>query len=315
MMRLIPEYEPVQKLYLCFVHEFFNTRFGYGKAICQIIQAAQHYVGVELLIGLPEMAYFQEECQRYPISLEHVVINHDTPGRGIMAEYVPIFARDEAGETIGVTFLNSFLDHPEELKRFSERMTARLGFRTLDMGFSFATAQLLVNEDVVLLSDCQFKGDDQDAKLKFFTENFPTQSFHIVPALAGDLTEDLDMYLWPIAPRVWIASEYPAHSPQAESIEPALRVLKEHGHTVHRVPGLEPIIYDDINTMPNYVNGVIINHAALVPAYQRKEDEIVVGILRGYGYDVFPIDCSQVILSNSGIHCISKTAPQRKTGN
>jgi len=35
-MRLIPEYEPVEKLYLSFIHPFFNTRFHYGKAQCEI---------------------------------------------------------------------------------------------------------------------------------------------------------------------------------------------------------------------------------------------------------------------------------------
>jgi hypothetical protein len=196
-----------------------------------------------------------------------------------------------------------------ELKHFSERLVARLGFQSLELGFEFATAHLLVSEDLVLLSDCFFKGEDREAKLKFFSEHFPSQSFHVVPPLAGDITRDLDMYLWPIAPKAWILSEYPAHSPQADSIEPTLRVLKEHQHTVHRVPGLEPIVYEDINTMPNYANGVIVNQVALVPAYQRKEDEVVTGLLKDYGYRVIPIDCTNVILTNSGIHCISKTIP------
>jgi agmatine/peptidylarginine deiminase len=106
-----------------------------------------------------------------------------------------------------------------------------------------------------------------------------------------------------------IVSEYPPDSQQEDSIQPALHVLEEHGHTVHRVPGLDPIVYDDINTMPNYANGVIVNQAALAPACNREEDEIVSGILRDYGYEVFPIDCSNVILTNCGIHCISKTVP------
>lgn len=136
---------------------------------------------------------------------------------------------------------------------------------------------------------------------------YDTQKHYFI---LGDTTKDLDMYLWPIAPKVWIVSEYPLHTPQADSIEPALQVLKEHNHTVHRVPGLEPIIYDDINTMPNYANGVILNQIALVPAYQRKEDEVVSRIVSAYGYQVFPIDCSDIILANSAIHCISKTVPR-----
>jgi len=311
-MRLIPEYEPVQKLYLCFVQDFFNTRFGYGKALCQIIKAVQPYLAIELLIGPPDLLYFQAECDKYHVTLDNVSLNPDTPERSILAEYMPIFAQSEIGEDIALIFQHPFLDKQVELKQFSQRLIPRLGFQPFELGFAFATAHLLANEELVLLSDYFFKGEDGNTKLKFFTDHFPTQSFHIVPSLAGDITRDLDMYLWPIAPKVWIVSEYPHHTPQAASIEPALRVLKAHNHTVHRVPGLEPIVHDDINTMPNYANGVIINQIALVPAYQRKEDEIVSRILRDYGYQVFPIDCSEVILTNSGIHCISKTIPQSK---
>ncbi len=310
-MRLTPEYEPVQKLYLCFVQEFFNTRFGYGKTICQIIKVAQRYVDVELLIGISEMPYFQDECTKYQVTLENVTLNHDTPNRSIIAEYIPIFAKNEEREDVGLVFQNPFLENSVELKLFSRRLIDQLGFQHLDIGFEFSTAHLLVNEDVVLLSDYLFTGEDKDEKLKFFSNHFPEQSFYVVPTLAGDITTDLDMFLWPIAPKVWIASEYPSYTPQADSIEPALQVLKKHNHTIHRVPGLEQIIYEDINTMPNYANGVIINQAALVPAYQRKEDGVIASILKGYGYQVFPIDCSNIILSNSGIHCISKTVPRR----
>ena len=307
-MKLIPEYAPVQKLYLCFVQAWFNTRFVYGKTLCEIINAAQPFVDVELFISPADLPYFQTECEQYHTDLDKVAINNDTPGRSIIAEYVPIFAQDEKGEGVGLIFRNPWLDDPLDLKHFSERLTARLGFRPLDIGFEFATACLLVNEELVLMSESLFEGADREMKLDFFKDNFPGQSFYVVPHLEGEVTTDLDMYLWPIAPKVWIASEYPAYSPQADSIAPALQILKEHQHTVHRVPGLEPIIYSDINTMPNYANGVIINKAALVPAYQRPEDAVVSGILRDYGYEVFPIDCSNIILSNSGIHCISKTA-------
>lgn len=309
-MKLIPEYEPVQKLYLSFVQDFFNTRFHHGKALCQIIKAVQAHLAIELLVSLPDLPYFQAECARYQVTMNNVSLNHDTPERGIMAEYVPIFARSQTGETIGLIFHHPFLDNTVALKQFSQRLTDGLGFQALELGFGFATANLLVNEEVVLLSDYFFRGEDREIKLKFFSDHFPTQSFHLVPPLAGDTTRDLDMFLWPIAPKVWIVSEYLPHTPQAASIEPALHVLKEHNHTVHRVPGLEPIIYDDINTMPNYANGVIINQIALVPAYQRQEDKVVAGIIRDYGYQVFPIDCSDIILTNSAIHCISKTIPR-----
>ena len=307
-MRITPEYEPVQKLYLSFVQAFFNQRFRYGRVICDIIKSVQHHVDIEVLVAHTDLSYFQDECARCGLAPDSVKLNHDSPGRGILAEWAPIFARDDLGNGIGLVFRHPFLENSAELKQLSERLVAANGFRILDMGFEFSTAHLLVNEDVVLLSDCLFN-EDRDRKLEFFSEHFPSQFFHIVPPLAGDVTKDLDMYLWPIVPKAWIVSEYPSNTPQAESIEPALRVLAGHGHTIHRVPGLEPAVCDDVNTIPNYANGVIINRAALVPAYQLQEDAVVSGILRDYGYEVYPVDCSEVILSNAGIHCISRTVP------
>jgi N-dimethylarginine dimethylaminohydrolase len=309
-MKLIPEYEPVQKICLCFVQDFFNSRFRYGKTICEIIRAVQPFCEVEVLVSEEDLPQFEEECKQSGVTLENVTLNHDSPGRSIMAEYVPIFARDESGAKAGLVFRNPLLDDEADgLEAFGRRMAARPGFRAVELGFEFATAHLLVNDELVLLSDHFFRDESRDKKLGILAELFPGHSFQVVPPLTGDLTTDLDMYLWPIAPKAWIVSEYAAHTPQADSIEPALRALKEHGHEVWRVPGLEPIVYDDINTMPNYANGVIINRAALVPAYGRKEDAIVAGILKDRGYQVLPIDCTDVILTNSGIHCISKTIP------
>jgi hypothetical protein len=51
-----------------------------------------------------------------------------------------------------------------------------------------------------------------------------------------------------------------------------VEVLLAHGHTVHRVPGLVLTVRGEVNTVPNYANGVILNHAALVPAYGRQCD-------------------------------------------
>ena len=309
-MRLIPEYEPVCELYLSFVHEFFNTRFRYGQALCEIIAAANSFVGVELFVSLLDMEnWFAEERGNPLCQSSEYCINNDSPNRAILMEYVPFFAEDEGGQPVGLVFRNPHLEEPEKLKQFSQRMVRNLGIPCVDMGFDFASAHVAVNENLVLLSDHWFQGEEGAVRLEYFQSHFPEQAFHVVPSLAGDITNDLDMFLWPIKPKVWIASEYPAGSPQAESMEPALRVLNDYGHIVHRVPGLEPIIHDDINTMPNYANGVILNQAALVPAYQQEEDGTVQSILKDLGFQVFPIDCRQVILTNSGVHCISKTVP------
>lgn len=308
-MRLVSEYEPVQKLCLSFVHEFFNTRFNYGKTLCKIIQVVKEYVEVEVWASRADMPILQAICRDEGIILDKILINHDAPGRGIIAEYAPIFACDDLGHGVGLVFQHPFLDEANALHDFSQRLTHRLGFGVLELGFEFATTHLLVNDNMVLLSERLFRGLAGALRKQRLTELFPTQTFHVVPALAGDITADLDMYLWPIAPRIWLMSEYPAHTCQAASIAPTLRVLREHGHIVHRVPGLSPLVFEDVNTMPNYANGIIVNRIALVPAYQREEDRFVVNLLQDYGYQVFPIDCSQIILSNSGLHCISKTVP------
>ncbi len=308
-MKLIPEYAPVEKLYLCFVEAFFHTRFRYGETLCEIIRAARSNVDIEVLIHPAEIPRFREICAERGVSLAGVAFDTDTPGRSILAEYTPIFARDADGAVTGLTFRNPLLERADELQRFSHRLLKKLGLRARGLGFPFATTHLLVNEEVALLSDYFFAGEEGTKRLASLAEMFPAHTFHLVPGLAGDVTRDLDMYLWPIAPRAWIASEYPAGTPQAISIEPALRVLREHGHTVHRVPGLEAIRYDDIDTMPNYTNGVLLNRLALVPAYQRAEDTAVQDVLRDFGYTVHPIDCSRLILSNSGVHCIVKAIP------
>ena len=308
-LRLIPEYEPVRKLLLCFVHEFFNTRFHYGRVLSEVVKAAHDRVEIELFVGDDDLPFLKQEFAKHEIEANTVRLNADTPGRAILAEHLPVFARGTDGQDVALFFLNPLLDTAVELKQFSERLTRNLGLQPLDLDFDFATAWLTVNEDVVLLSEALFRGKDRDRKLEFFTRTFPSQTFHIVPPLAGDVTSDLDMYLWPIAPKIWIVSEYPAGTPQADSIEPALAVLRQHGHAIHRVPGLEPIIRDDINTLPNYANGVLVNGLALVPAYGRNDDLVVQGILENHGYDVCPIDCSEIILSNAALHCISKTVP------
>jgi len=103
-MKLTPEYAPVQKLYLCFVQVWFNTRFGYGKTLCEIINTAQPFVDVELFVSPADLPFFRLECDRYQVDLDKVALNYDTPGRAIIAEYVPIFAQDEKGEEVGLIY-------------------------------------------------------------------------------------------------------------------------------------------------------------------------------------------------------------------
>jgi hypothetical protein len=309
-MRLIPEYHPVCKLYLGFVQKFFNTRFNYGKAICEIAKVAHPYVDVEVFVSESDLPYLEQEFDRWVVDPALVTLNYDSPRRAIMLEQSPIFALTEDGEPRGILFETATIDERRYLREHRARILERLGVSPLELGFDFGAGAHLVNEDVVLLSAGRFQDRDRDGRLRFFVDNFPAQSFHIVPPLAGDVTGDLDMFLWPVGPKAWIVSQYPEGSAQKESIQPSLHVLREHGHRVHRAPGLDRIACDDIDTVPNYANGVILNEAALVPTYNRPEDRIVLGVLEECGYTPLPIDCSDIILSNCGIHCISKTVPK-----
>ena len=310
-MRLIPEYEPIEKLQLCFVQEFFNERFQCGKTLCQMIRAAHPHAQVELFASSADLPYLHREFEQHHVDPQMLQVHCDSPGRIYLAESAPIFAECDDGETAGILFSVPKLQQAAEVEAFGRRLVNRLHVKPLEMNLPFRPAALAVNEDVALLSQDAIKEEDREATQAFFQEHFPRQTFNLVPSLAGDVTHDLDMFLWPIAPKVWIVSEYPDHTPQARSIAPAIEILLAHGHTVNRVPGLEPVIYADINTMPNYANGVILNHAALVPVYGRQEDEVVQRILHNYGYEVLPVDCTDIILSNAAVHCLSKTVPAR----
>jgi hypothetical protein len=307
-MRFIPEYSPARKLTLSYVDDFYNTLFHYGKAHAQIIRACRE-LPVEMYMEPSEMEAFRAAVGEEVLALPHLTFNPVSPRTAIMLEGAPIFAENEDGDRIGLAFRTRKLQDPDAVFRFSRWFAEQNGFTPYELDFDFSAAKLLVNEDLVLLSAEQFQTAEDERKLRFFQDHFPGYDFQIVTPLHGDTTCDLDMYLWPIAPRVWIVSQYPAGSAEEQSIAPALERLADHGHTVHRVPGLKHLLYDDIDTMPNYANGILLNRLALVPAYGLKEDFVVVDILRGYGITVEQIDCSDIILSNSAIHCISTVVP------
>lgn len=309
-MRIISEYEPVQKLLLSFVQDFFNSRFKYGRAICEISRVASNHTSVEILVSEPDKGFLQKEMDAAGLDPDSVTLNFDSPQRGIMAEYVPVFADTGTNGGAALIFKNSCMEHPEFLLDFSRRLATRLGFEPLEMNDEFATAAIIVNEDVCLLSKDLLAGDDGKRRREFFETSFSRQRFYVVPSLADEVTNDLDTYLWPIRPGVWLISEYPQGTPQARSIAPAVEVLERVGHEVFPIPGLARLAYDDINTIPNYANGILLNNVALCPKYNCPQDEIVVGLLERFGYEVHPVDCSDIILSNSGLHCISKTVPK-----
>jgi agmatine/peptidylarginine deiminase len=310
-LRVIPEYEKVNKLYLCFVQEFYNSRFRYGKAITGMIKAALPFAGVEVFVDKDDMKYFEKELKEFGISLYDITINFNSPKRSIINEWAPIFCVDENGRGAGLTFnwLSEHEDHEvlSHCEKFGSSWVKELGLREEHLNFDFSTAAVIASGGKVLVTDVYCK---KNAEWLSTFKQMISQKIITMPSLKDEPTKDLDTYLLAIKPGVWIISDYPKNSEQAETISYAVNVLKELGHTVHYVPGLERIRYEDINTFPNYTNCVILNNAVLVPSYLRKEDEVIKGILSDYGFEAFPIDSRDIILSNSGPHCISKTIPE-----
>ncbi len=308
-MRIIPEYEPVGKIFLSFVRDFYHSRFDYGQTICDILNLVPDGVAAEIFISDDEVPDFQDIMDLNGIPGESVTLNPYSPLRGILAEYFPVFCEDSGGEGIGLHFKADRLDLSDYLHRFSGDIIDSMGISPLRMEEGFATAQISVNEDLCLLSEDDPDGPEARARLEFFRRNFPDQIFVTVPPLAGDLTKDLDMFLWPIRPRVWLVSKYPQGSAQELSVQPSISAIRNHGHEVVPIPGLSPIRYADVNSMPNYANGIILNDTVLFPSYGKEEDDTVSGILESLGYNVGSVDCRRIIESNSGLHCISKTVP------
>ena len=308
-MRIVPEYEPVGRLYLSFVDEFFHTRFKYGKVICEIARHASAHVQVEIFVAAGDRAVLLAELAAAGVDPGRVRLNGDSPQRAILAEYMPIFAQADSGRGCGIVFDRPELDLADSLRAFSQRLVASLGLEVVDLGTPFATAALAVNEDIVLVSEA-FLGEHRQASLDFFRQTCPHQLVGVVGPLAGDLTHDLDMYLWPVRPGVWIVSQYAPGSAQAISVAPAVAFLQDHGHEIRWVPGLPRIAHDDVDTMPTYVNGILVNGLALVPAYARAEDAVVRTLLADLGYETQAVDCRTIIESNSALHCISKTVPR-----
>jgi len=304
-MRVIPEYEPVGRLCLSFVEEFFNSRFHYGRAIAEMAKAAPDLVEVEIFVSGKDRPVLEDELREAGVDPGSVTLNTDSPGRGVLAEYMPVFCRDRQSRPRGLVFPVDSLDLRDEVLAFAGRFLASLDVEPLSMDSHFTTAKLAVNGDLCLVAE----GEGLEGALEFLRQALDDMEVRGVPPLAGDITRDLDVFLWPAVPGTWLVSEYPEGTEQAESAEQSVRVIREHGHRVLRLPGLERIREGDVNTMPNYANGVLLNGRALYPAYGRPEDGMVGDLLASLGLDPVPIESSSIILTQSGPHCISKTVP------
>ena len=301
----MPEYEPVDRLCLSFVEEFFNSRFNYGAAIASMARAALDLVEVEVFVSSDDRPLLESELRDYGVDPCSVTANTDSPGRGILAEYLPVFCRDSRGRGRGLLFTDPHLSRCDELRRFSGRLLDRMGLGRIEMEEGFATAKVAANEDLCLV--CEDVATE--SAMAFLRSTFPHQEFVAVPALAGDRTTDLDMFLWPVLPGTWLVSQYSKGSSREESVFPSVQAIRNHGHRVVRLPGLDHIVEGDVDTMPNYANGVLLNGRALYPIYGRREDEVTASLLESLGLEAVPVWSGEIIRSNSGPHCICKTVP------
>lgn len=317
-LALVPEYGGVSRLFLSFVHHFFNTRFRYGPAIAEMVRAARNYVQVELFVDSENLPHLEAVLASRDLSLADARIIPLSPETAIPNGWCPLFCRDGRDQGVALTFPWK-TEHPRREKsgldraeKFGWWMAEHVDLTEHRMPFDFDGSIVAACDEFIFVSGDFLAEDGQEKseqKLEFLRSLFPSQEVLPVPSLAEEITSDLDTYLLAIGPKVWISSEYPPGTPQAASVQPAQAELRRRGHTVHLVPGLERIRYDDIDTMPNYPNSVLLGDAALVPSYGRPEDSVIQGILKDYGFDVYPIDCRQVVLTSAALHCISKTFP------
>lgn len=310
-MRIIPEYEPVTKLYLSFVQDFYNTRFHFGKVIGAIAKAALSYVEVEIFVDDKDVKYLEKELGNCGVSVNDVILNFNSPGRAIINEWAPIFCIDNASipRAINFKWLSNHPDYKElkSVELFSETFSDKLGLKKIKLDFDFSTAAVSAENDIVFA--CKYYFPENTQRFDIFKNIISDQSIFLIPSLADEPTEDLDTYLLPIKPKVWVIANYNIESPQAKSVEYAYKILKDLGHTVHFIDNPDKISYQDIYTYPSYCNCIILNKAVIVPSFHRKEDDTIKGIFKDYGFDVYQVDCTDIVLANCGPHCISKTLP------
>lgn len=309
-MKLIPEYEPIRSIYFGYNSEFYRSPLGLEKSLGEIVTALQPVVEFEAFSSPLDNPWMRMGLKRCGADLNKILYAMYPPASCEMAEYPPLFAEDDSGGAAGMVFQNPLLEHPADFE-YGELLTNRLRFTPYDLGYEFSPSHCLVNEDVALVAERLFSGAEQEEGFEILKDNFPEQHFYRVPSLPGAGSTALDRYLWPVFPKVWIAGEYPAGSRQAESVEPALRILREHGHTLQRVPGLEPLEREGVQALPVYTGGLTVNGLAVVPQYGRAEDGAVRDILKEYGYRLARVDATNLALAGTSMRALFKLVPAR----
>ncbi len=64
---------------------------------------------------------------------------------------------------------------------------------------------------------------------------------------------------------------------------------------------------------PNYINSLILNKTVLVPTYQSATDSVAINIYRKAmpGYRIVGVDCSNLIIRNGALHCVTREIGSR----
>lgn len=309
-LKVIPEYQRVSKILLSFVHEFYNTRFKFGRAVANVASIAKDIIDVEIFTSEQDLPILELELFSAGVNPGDVIITLKSPERAILNEWFPVFCEEKNKNSAALTF-NWLSNHKNysELKAsidFGKEYVRNMNLQEFSLPFDFCTSAITANDKLILLSDYYFQNNNN---LKIFADLISKQDIITVKTLVSDVTNDLDNFILPVNEKTWITSKYANGSIEAKSIEYIQRSLIEKGYDMIFLPGLDLIKYNDINTIPSYTNIIILNNIVLIPSFNQKDDFYVKDIFKEMGFEVFSIDCSDIILANTGLHCLSKTIP------
>lgn len=124
-----------------------------------------------------------------------------------------------------------------------------------------------------------------------------------------DSTRHIDMWMLPVRDRAVIIGEYDLADGTPHTVtEAAVTELQGRGYAVYRTPG-----WQAADTHYTYTNAVLINELALVPQYSSypTENAEALAVFQDAlpGYQVVPIDASDLVHLAGVLHCIVMHVP------
>ena len=303
-IQLIPEYGEVERLLFSFVHEFYNTRFGYGRVIAEICDCLKEVVEIEAFCATDDSPHLEEEFAAVGLSSSTVRITHPGPPEGALNTFMPVFG-SIGGRLQGLTF--PYLPEDTEYRpaskaceEFARRFLAERGIPEVRLPFEFGTARIAANSEIALVSSVHA------SNMHWFDQHME-QRCYSVPFIEDEPTKDLDVFLIPVADSTWLVSDFPESTAAHIAMRQTVDVLTAAHQEIDHLPGLKSIRRDDVNCLPNYANALLVNGHAIVPQFGVAEDEIALAVYRNHGFTAHGIDACQVVESNAIFHCMSKT--------